>query len=183
MISSSTLPERSSIGRTEFHDPHCQNQASAFVASPVGSAGGLMTNPVEEHPLVDPTCGRCGCETCPGRDYPSRCRGTMTLQKKIEALEAELVGLRAQQQRCPHSWGPTVSDPRIEGGYSVPLFVGCRTIPGHDQWVERTTIRRWARTCKTCGLQQHTEQTESRRTVNAQGLFTTEEIPLFPGVR
>lgn len=83
----------------------------------------------------------------------------MTIQTEIEEMEQRLAALKARQSRCQHDWGPIKYTP-YEGRESY--FTGCYETHGvHMNPIMNSkpvTKDRWTRTCKKCGLPQHTQQ-------------------------
>lgn len=91
------------------------------------------------------------------------------LQRQIDAKEAELKRLKAQQARvvkeCNHDWTEEYT-PEYKEAYTIPgdkpgtMGVDFRG-PCH---VPAKTIKKWTRTCKKCGCKQVT----SRSTTETQ---------------
>ncbi len=83
----------------------------------------------------------------------------MTIQSEIEALELQLAALRAQQARCQHDWGPVAYTP-----YSGTESYHTGRYETHGVHFDPVMARRevmkprWTRTCRKCGLPQHTER-------------------------
>lgn len=103
-----------------------------------------------------------------------------TLQDQINELQAKLERLRAAQARCPHKWGDIRYAPRETGGYKTKPM---HWHPGRecaDIYVAPQSHPRWARTCETCGVAQHTERTEDiPRRGQLPGTQATEQVPVF----
>jgi len=105
----------------------------------------------------------------------------MTLQAQIDALEAQIRGLKAQQTRCPHKWGEVQYVPRKTPGYRTKSAWWHPGRDCEDIFVPDEIHPRWSRTCETCGLTEHTERTKEipcRGTV--PGTKGTQQIPVFP---
>ena len=84
----------------------------------------------------------------------------MTIQDTINKLERDLAVLKAQQSRCTHDWNePTVVMVDTKEEHILP---GQYERYGVDMWPRSTFIDvkvpRWTRSCKVCGLVQHTDK-------------------------
>jgi hypothetical protein len=104
----------------------------------------------------------------------------MTAQDKIEALQAQIKALKAEQKRCPHTWGEVTYNPVETKGYyarSPHAHVGRHS---EDLWVPPTSTPRWTRTCTKCGLTEHTKRIKE---VNGRGSIpgtrSKEQVPVF----
>lgn len=102
----------------------------------------------------------------------------MILQEEIDALRAKLKKLEAEQAQCLHDWGAPIFDPYTCGGYhaDVPNVAGS----GYKTWIPEQRHNQWTRTCRCCGLVQHTERTrEISRPGTLPGCTATETVPAF----
>ncbi len=90
------------------------------------------------------------------------------LERLISAKKRTLEGIR---QVCQHKWGKTVYAPIVHEGYQDPGDpVGTMGVDWRGPtWVPRQEIKRWTRTCATCGKVEETQSTDKK----------IEEVPVF----
>lgn len=94
----------------------------------------------------------------------------LALQRQIALLEQQLRAARNQLNSvytaCRHEWGDARYDPIVREAYNDPgdppgMYGIDRRLP---MYVPRQETPRWTRTCRTCGLIEHTERSNEHVT-------------------